>query len=203
MSTRDIHAPARWDHAVAGALSHDCTREEIREHLRLDDAESDSYVDGLIARSFRRFEKGAGWWTSMGPRTLSVPDGAAAWQAADLWIPRGFVAGFLGATVIRSSDWGRQAVDAADWTARLEQGRLLLRYGGSATLPDGDLELQVSAGYATGTLPEDIRDAVYLTAGALYRFREELTLAPASLLPLGATRIMMSYRDDRLDGPVR
>lgn len=178
---------------VTAPSDYPVTLDELRAHLRLDASDDDAALAGYLAASVAFIEQWAG--VSMLQRTYkSYLD---EWPSA-VSLPMGPL---VSVTHIKTYDDADTATtwSASEYYVDTVKGRIFPRADYAFPLPDrvaNGIEIQWVAGHATpGETPENLRQAILLTAGHYYRNREAAGDTVQTTIPLGVEALVNISRN--------
>jgi uncharacterized phiE125 gp8 family phage protein len=173
--------------------------DDVKAHLRLDGADEDGLLSGLISTSRMHVEAALG---------LALISQTWRWQA-DCWPSTGVVELMtrplqsVTQIAVRAEDGTPAIVDAADYVVHRASGRVAPRGNGwpEPGLRMAGIEIEFVAGYGNdgADVPEPIRQALRLLVAHWYEVRNPVHIgAMATRVPDTVSELLMPYKARRI-----
>ncbi len=169
------------------------TLPEVKAHLRVDHADEDTLIEGLIASAVGWLD---GWQGVLGRCILTQTWASTHAALADLRLPFPDVQSAVVSYLDAAGEV--QTVDASDYRVRTRNGagELLFRdgYSAPALLAGRDDAVTVTAVYGRDDLPAPLRVAALMLVGHWYQHREAVATGGAAQVPLAVDTLISPFR---------
>lgn len=144
---------------------------EAKAHLRVDQSDEDSFIEGLVTAARELFEDETGRQLAKATYVLTLDGFPSSGEAIELPRPP-----LLGVTSIEYRDSGAEVTwDAAEYAVHAHSGPMAMpgRIVPVDSWPSADsVVVTYEAGFADGAVPESLRASLLLILGDLYANRE-------------------------------
>ena len=203
-SGQTIFQPSRWSLSKTDPAQEPVGLEEMKAHSRIDDADNDATISGLIVAARR-------WVETFTHRALLTQtlvykiDRFPGPVTTVIALPGGNTQSVTSIAYL-DTNGDSQTWTAADYITDLVSEPALIGLAYNIAWPsirEWDLPITITydAGYGDnpGDVPEELRTAIKMLAAELYENREETIVgAPIAVVPWGAKMLADTYRIHRV-----